>query len=271
MNTPTTRGSKDPERTLRTLLGSMSRDAPHPGAKRATLAALGLGTAAATAAGTASALGATGMAAKFVVVAALSGLATTGVVLGVEYGLSPSHPNPAHQATVQPRKAPRSPASPSSPAAVVSAAFDTPKRIETTPVAPVPTPPAKTPSAPPVPDQPEPVLEPDRFLSTTDTPPPPVGPGPSLGAQSSLREETAELDRARSAISAGKARAGLAELDRYDAKYSRGVLAPEAALLRIKALLMTGEELRARALARSFAATHPQSPHLEQLRSLLEP
>jgi outer membrane protein assembly factor BamD (BamD/ComL family) len=88
---------------------------------------------------------------------------------------------------------------------------------------------------------------------------------------SSLREETVQLDRARSAIVAGDAGAGLVALDRYAAAFPRGALAQEAALLRIRALVMSGDRSRARALARSFMAARPQDPNIEELRSLLEP
>jgi outer membrane protein assembly factor BamD (BamD/ComL family) len=86
-----------------------------------------------------------------------------------------------------------------------------------------------------------------------------------------LREETRELDRARAAIVAGDAGAGLVALDRYAAAFPRGALAEEATLLRIKALVMRGDRARARALARSFMAARPRDPHIEELRLLLEP
>jgi hypothetical protein len=88
---------------------------------------------------------------------------------------------------------------------------------------------------------------------------------------SSLREETRALDRARAAIVAGDPGTGLVALDRYTVAFPGGTLAKEAALLRIKALVMRGDRSQARALARSFTAANPRDPHAEELRSLLEP
>jgi hypothetical protein len=273
MNTPHAQGPQDPGRTLQSLLGSMSGDAPRPGAKQATLAALGLGAAAATVAGTAGALGTVGVVVKFVAMGVVTGLVMTGAVVGVRHGLSPAPPRHAHPAAVASSKPHelRRPGLPrSTPAPVPSAAFDDRVDVESTRAAPAHAarvtshPSGRNASA-------ELADKPVGKLSAIDEPPPVPDSDARPAADSSLRGETAQLDRARSAMAAGNARAGLAELDRYDAAFPRGALAPEATLLRIKALVMTGDRAGARALARSFATSHPQSPHLEQLRSLLEP
>jgi hypothetical protein len=269
MNTPQARGPKDSGRTLQSLLGSMSGDAPRPGAKQATLAALGLGAAAATVAGTAGALGTVGVVAKFVAMGVLTGLLTTGAVVGIRHGLSPAPTNrarPAPSATSQPHdfRGPR--ATPGTPAPVPSAAFDDPIDIESMP-------PRLAQAAQRASSHlsVEPASGPVGEMPAVDAPPPVGDFDEKPAGDSSLRAETAQLDRARSAMAAGNAQAGLAELDRYLTVFPRGALRPEATLLRIKALVMTGDRVGAQALARSFAARYPQSPHLEQLRSLLEP
>ncbi|MBN1609008.1 MAG: hypothetical protein JW940_20440 [Polyangiaceae bacterium] len=273
MNTPGAQGPKDPERTLQALFGSMSGDAPRPGAKQATLAALGLSAAAATVAGTAGALGTAGMVAKFVGLGVLAGVVTTGAVVGVRHGLSPAPPNHAHPtaaSTSTPRALGRPHGPQRTPAAVPSARLGDRIQVESTPA----TPAAHTRIAPHPPlatVRVEPEGNPIGQVSGFEEPPPVAAGDAWPAADSSLRGETAQLDRARSAMAAGNAQAGLAELDRYHSAFPRGALGPEAALLRIKALVMTGDRAGARALARSFATSHPASPHLEQLRSLLEP
>ena len=117
----------------------------------------------------------------------------------------------------------------------------------------------------------EPAKEPVGAPSVSGGSPSVADFGAKSSAASSLRAETSKLDRARSAIAAGNPRTGLAELDRYDAAFPHGALAPEAALLRIKALVSLGDLAHARELARAFATAHPRAPNLEQLRSLLEP
>jgi hypothetical protein len=269
MSTPEKRGRQSPERRFaRLLLGSMSADAPRPGAKRATLAALGLGTAAVATTGTAGALGVGGLV-KLAATGALCGFATGGAALGIRHALADDPPDRPHSAV----------------AGAPAAQAPLERRVPESPPAPRPsassgeeaTQPARS-GAPPLrldPQAPEPrenagtrSLE-DR---TTGKHSPAVAvfeatPAPA----SSLREETVLLDRARAVIVAGDPGAGLVALDRYTATFPRGALAPEAALLRIKALVMSGDRSRARALARSFMAARPRDPHIEELRSLLEP
>ncbi len=263
-----TRGPNDPERTLETLLRSMSGDAPSPSAKRATLAALGLGAAATTTAGAAGALGVAGTA-KLLGVGALLGLAVTGVTVGIRHAVSQAPPNPTHAVAV--RRAPPAVAQRSvpvsAPAPVPPATRGEPSELSSTRAAPVRTAPARSSSDP----RPGSARGPDGNTSARDASPSVAQFDLPPRADSSLRDETAALDRARSAIAANDARAGLMALDRYDAAFPHGALSPEAELLRVKALAMTGDHLGAQALARAFIAKHPEAPHLEQLRPVLEP
>jgi hypothetical protein len=259
MSTPETR-------KLAHLLDSMSADAPRSGAKRATLSALGLGSAAVATTGTAGAVGGIGGLAKLAATGALCGFATGGAVLGVRYALAPEPPDhrpfvvtgapasagPLHEAV--PGAAPTG--APSGQAVTPSTRPDTPTtRMDLEAFK----------SAENAGSQ---ALEDGRRASDSSA----VATFPaSPSATSSLREETSQLDRARAAIFAGNAGAGLVALDRYAAAFPRGALAQEAALLRIKALVMRGDRAEARALARSFIASRPRDPHVQELRSLLEP
>ncbi len=92
---------------------------------------------------------------------------------------------------------------------------------------------------------------------------------PVARAPLGLAEETAILDRARSAIGRGEPRAALAELDKYDAAPSPKILGQEATLVRIEALSAEGDTAGARALARSFLARNPGSTYDERMRALI--
>jgi hypothetical protein len=265
MSTQGRRGPEDSEQRLARLLGAMSKDAPRPGAKRATLTALGLGAATVATTGSAGALGGMGALAKLAATGALFGFATGGAVLGIRHVARPAaleRPDPtvegapAAPATAERRGSEVSPLpeTSSSPGAEPSRPAATPARPDgrafepAEPAAPLPV------AAPP--------SDPAAAVAAFDAAP---------VAASSLREETAQLDRARALIVAGSAQAGLAALDRYATAFPRGALGPEATLLRIKALVASGDRSRASVLARAFMAARPGDPHIDELRALLEP
>ncbi|MCC6554624.1 MAG: outer membrane protein assembly factor BamD, partial [Polyangiaceae bacterium] len=75
---------------------------------------------------------------------------------------------------------------------------------------------------------------------------------------------------AREALAGGRARAALAALDAYSARFPGGRLALEAEVLRIEALAGSGEASAATALARAFLAAHPASPYANRLRPIAE-
>jgi len=75
-----------------------------------------------------------------------------------------------------------------------------------------------------------------------------------------LRAEIALLDAARAAASGGDDARALALLRRYDATFPAGTFRPESTALQVEALAHLGRTERARALARSFVAAHPDSP-----------
>jgi hypothetical protein len=266
MSAPGTPRPESPERQLARLLGSMSADAPRPGAKQATLVALGLATAAVATTGTAGALGAGGLI-KLMATGAFCGFVTGGAVLGVRYALSPDPPDrPRATATgaAAPAAATHRPWSGSVPTQ--------PSPSSGEEVAPSAAP--RGPQIRPDPRAPEPSGGGDQPLEhrtkAKDSSEVTVLPAVPVSA-SALREETVLLDRARAAMIAGDPGAGLVTLDRYAAVFPRGALAQEATLLRIKALVMSGDRSQARTLARSFMAARPRDPKIEELRSLLEP
>jgi hypothetical protein len=81
--------------------------------------------------------------------------------------------------------------------------------------------------------------------------------------------EQALLDEARAQLEADNAAAALATLDRMKKKYPRGTLVQERELLRVKAYRARGQTLPAKRAARKFAKSYPDSPHLDEIESLL--
>lgn len=131
--------------------------------------------------------------------------------------------------------------------------------------------PAKTaadiPSAPPAAS----VSAPNPAPSTS------VASGPALKVETvpkeraplGLAEETAMLDRARSALTRGDARGALTELDTYDAAPAPKILGQEATMVRIEALSAKGDTTAARTLAKGFLAKNPGSTYDDRVRALI--
>jgi hypothetical protein len=85
----------------------------------------------------------------------------------------------------------------------------------------------------------------------------------------SISNEIRMLDAARRAQAGGDAAGAIRALDDYQRQYPRGALAEESVLIRIEALARLGNGPAARALAQRFRATHPNSPHLRRIDSVL--
>jgi hypothetical protein len=88
---------------------------------------------------------------------------------------------------------------------------------------------------------------------------------------SSAAAELVLLDRARSAIAAGNPGGGLVVLDEYAAEFPRGVMAPEASVLRIEALAAAGDHARAKRVAIDFLGANPSSPYAARIESVVGP
>ena len=86
---------------------------------------------------------------------------------------------------------------------------------------------------------------------------------------SDLVGETQALDQANAALQRGDSRAALAALERRDKAYPRGMLGPEATVLRVQVLLASGDRAGAESVARDFLARSPEGAHAARIRSLL--
>ena len=95
--------------------------------------------------------------------------------------------------------------------------------------------------------------------------PPAARPG---RVSADLRGEIALIDGARTALAAGSPRQAMHLLQQYNVRYPRGVLMPEALVIRIEALDRDGQHARARGLARAFVAGHPHSPLADRIARL---
>ena len=85
---------------------------------------------------------------------------------------------------------------------------------------------------------------------------------PATEAGSDLSEQLRLLESARSAVATGDARAASRALSSYGSQFPHGTFAQEAAVLRIETVDLQGNHAQAAALARSFLARHPNSPHV---------
>jgi hypothetical protein len=105
------------------------------------------------------------------------------------------------------------------------------------------------------------------------TPAPSIQPRetkPIKAATHDLGQELALLDAAKADLSSGNPQGALRELDDA-ARLPRRVLAPEATVLRVKALVALNQTAQARYLVQTFVAQHPSSPVNAILRDLVAP
>jgi outer membrane protein assembly factor BamD (BamD/ComL family) len=82
--------------------------------------------------------------------------------------------------------------------------------------------------------------------------------------------EVESLDRVRKALAASDPPAALRELGAFSARFPSAALAPEATVLRVQALLESGNRHAAERLARRFIAASPGSPHAARVRLLID-
>jgi hypothetical protein len=85
-----------------------------------------------------------------------------------------------------------------------------------------------------------------------------------------LGAEIAALDAARAALRAHQPANALAALDSYAQRFPRGMLMPEASVVRIEALIARGDRGQAGQLGRAFLAAHPASPLAVRVRAMLD-
>ncbi len=137
----------------------------------------------------------------------------------------------------------------------------------TAPLAPPPAAATPTPAVTPPAAHPEPADSPSpapRAAESATTSRRPRGPAQAP----ELREQTAILDAARTAIAAGAPAKALGLVRQYQERYPSGVFVPEAAALRIEALVRLGRGAEARALAERFVASQPAGPLTERVKAL---
>jgi TolA-binding protein len=94
--------------------------------------------------------------------------------------------------------------------------------------------------------------------------PEPIATSPRGG----LGPETILLDRAREALRSGNAARALELVGQYQSQFPDGVLAQEAAVLRIDALDQQGKRAEAKRSAEQFLTKHPRSAHADRLQRL---
>ena len=78
----------------------------------------------------------------------------------------------------------------------------------------------------------------------------------AVAAAGDLGDQVALIDSARAAVSGGAGARALEILRRYQERYPAGSFRPEAAAIKIEALMKLGRESEARALAERFVAEH---------------
>jgi len=122
---------------------------------------------------------------------------------------------------------------------------------------------AKVPEAPPVEEaKAEPVAEPERRA-------PSASAAPKSSADTSIASEILMIDQARKSVAAGSGAGAIRALDDYRRQYPRGRFSEEATLIRIEALAQSGNRAGAKALAGRYRASHPNSPHLRRIESIV--
>jgi hypothetical protein len=142
------------------------------------------------------------------------------------------------------------------------------RSIETTMTASAPPSPATATTAAAV----NPAPTASTVAAAPSTPAAPVAPPPkpvASGPVSTTATEVVALDETRQALTEGAPARALSILDRYAARFPRGAMAQEAAVLRIEALVRAGDVASARRAAASFCAAHPDSPYVARVQSLI--
>lgn len=254
----------------RRLFASMDDDAPPPAARARLLAALSTAAALSAtenaAAATAASKGAHGVGwfvlAKWTTAGAAAAFVTvgTGVVLSNSGRAIPPAPVLTAPAVRSAATAAPHPAALAPTATLSEDAHDRSERESTAQARDRFN--ANAPSAHVRPSGPASEMEPPRSSPAVPNAPPPA---------SDLAREVAILDDVQKTLDGGDARGALRRLDLYAATFPAPSLGPEATLLRVQALLASGDRSGAESLGRAFIARSPRSQHAERIQSLLAP
>lgn len=306
MNDPERLAEQMDDPVGRAALQAMRGDAASADARHKTLLALGLVSGLATSGTAASAAGkvaahAAGKATTLALVKwAAGGAAVVALALGGSTYLAPAEEHalplassrtlapsrpaphrpeiPYHPAPSPTTEAPVLPASALPASAAPAASLSPSPRTSDPRSASTPLPVATT-------ARPEPASQPE--------PPPPALPTPTAGSEApgapgatpaatveaattpaasvaaSVREELAHIDQVRRLLAARDGAGAWRALDAYQTMFPRGMLGIEATMLRIEALVVSGQTSAARDLATRFIAAHPTNPLVPRVRSLV--
>jgi outer membrane lipoprotein YfiO len=88
-------------------------------------------------------------------------------------------------------------------------------------------------------------------------------------AAPSLADEVAAIKSAKTALASGNAADSLRQLDAYRVHFPHGRLSQEASVVRIEALLKSGNQATANAAADRFLAAHADSPYASRVHTLI--
>ncbi len=116
-------------------------------------------------------------------------------------------------------------------------------------------------------DDPRSAPEPTTVGATAGPSAAPTGETPPKSRSSSLVEELALVDAARTALLRGSLAEADAALTSHGKTFPSGLLAEEAAVLRIDVLSRRGDHGGAKRAALAFLATYPSSAHAKRMRS----
>jgi hypothetical protein len=156
---------------------------------------------------------------------------------------------------------------PSSNPTLPSAASHAAAPVEVVAPTPVPLPSAVATVAAAPPEVHAPRVAPSANPVTTKAPAPSRG-GRVVG--DSLNRELAKVDSARGALQRGESTTALRLLDQYNAEFPKGALRTEAHVLRIEALIASGDRATAVRLGKSFLARSPNGTYARRVRALTQ-
>ena len=97
----------------------------------------------------------------------------------------------------------------------------------------------------------------------------PAPQGRERAAATDLSEQLALVDAAHRALSGGNAADALVLARKYSVEYPSGTFRPEAAAIRIEALVKLGRTAEARALANKFATTYGPGPLADRIATVV--
>jgi len=287
------------ENELERILLRAGRDSAPRGAKRRAIVAatsalavttVGAGTAAgAAAAGKASATATTFLTLKWVVVVGVASVSVAAGTVAVQSVRAQSAAAAVASETMPARATPHGkPPAPSKgslsslvspldpPAAEPAALAPSSSPPEAPPVAPAPVIAVPAPSTRLAPTalqarvSPAVVTSPSPSVSERSAASAPASKGETpAAAGANPAAELAILDQAREAIGDREPARGISILDDYGRRFPSGVMGPEASILRIEALVASGDRDGAKRAGDAFLRANPASPYASRIASLL--